>query len=178
MLFKVRTLILIHFNFALQSFLPNFDLMSCKTFLIQFISSYCKVKTVTAFRNTWRILTPSLAEETFKQQVHVSGPESSPAAPGASVSCTLSPHCWCELRLCSLRLCSLPASLRMDSCSPAGFCTLSSPAGAERFSERSTSWTRLSTPPSAASETPRGALRSASSSSYPPSSWAVSTESL
>lgn len=66
----------------------------------------------------------------------------------------------------------------MTLCSVAGVRTVWGQAGGERFFERSTSWTRLSTPPSATSETLQVNRISVSSSFYPEERWVVSTEKL
>ncbi len=83
-----------------------------------------------------------------------------------SISCTLFLHCW------------LPVFLQTALCSGAGVRTVWAAQCDGPFFERNTSWTPLSTPPSAASETPLVAQISASSFSYLPERWPVSTWSL
>lgn len=78
-----------------------------------------------------------------------------------SISCTLFLHCWCGILLCLV-----PVFHQTALCSAAGACTAWTHPGGERFfSVRSTSWTRLSRPPSAESETRQSTLISSSSSS-------------
>lgn len=94
------------------------------------------------------------------------------SAASLSISYTLFLHCWCGILLCSLQV-----FLQTAPCSGAAVRTVWARSGGERFSERSTSWTRLSTPPSAASESRRVTPISASSFSCPLKTWVVSTAS-
>lgn len=95
------------------------------------------------------------------------------AAARLPLSCTWSLRC-----LSAVLLCWLSQFLRTAPCSGAGVRTAWAPPGAEPSFERSTSWTRLSTPPSAATESPPVAPTSASSSSHPPGGRDVSTGSV
>lgn len=95
------------------------------------------------------------------------------AAARLPLRCTWSLRC-----LSAVLLCWLSQYLRTAPCSGAGVRTARAPPGAEPSFGRSTSWTRLSTPPSAASENPPVAPTSVSSSSRPPGGRDVSTGSV
>lgn len=94
-----------------------------------------------------------------------------PTSPASlSISCTLFLHRWFRILLCWV-----PVFLQSSA---AGVRIVWARPGGEQFSWHSTSWTPLSTPPSAASVTRQATLISASSFFYPLTRWAVGTGSL